>query len=889
MASMATSPHKNAPAFAQTWDESDAAFLDPKSLPIQRLPRAWDRKQEVKTAGNGKKKEIWRKYGTRSRTSDATSRYDPEDDTRARAVKRQQRMSPKAIEKSAASRFGQSRAFKATRWDRRKSVLPRKKVVGAETSPEVEDDNDDEQDTTTTDLGNDSFSEMTVDSVRAEAQEMVLLPEGEGRRATFTFLLDDDEKVSYAEAMDDTSASIVDDAHTEHLEQDVTLTRLFQASHDVSFEDATPLETLSYPDVPTVSASEDGAAVPIEEDKLCEEVVDRETDEHPVSVQPAEDAMDEDTATEAEPVARDVTGGDSEVAAGGVAYPALPQEPDAEEPADRIDDSLEIDTTAPWSPQTSEADSADFDFDGQDEDLDENFTEASLQMNIQRDMQLEQPSRLDSCALGDTEDVANQEDSHRPSLTVDNGVDDIASGLQFGPVDSSREPTPRKLRSPSPPPRTASGPEDTTMTFAFDDDTALLKDFLSRAAASKANKAETIARRESLQNRRDSDVIRHALASPRKALEDKDPNSPSKFDNDTTLNLSQTLTLDLESTVPLSPGKGSTPAETKAEDADNSKAGGISRRSSRARTSRLPAPSSIPSGPPKISVKRDGGDPVVLKKTDAQELSLLTRSNTRKNKQGGVAVNVRLLKLLSEARITEAKGTAESTEAIVQVPGKKYVRWDSQLAYFQENPHAIADALADAESLATPDELSTAAPVAKPTRVKVPKFDKDATPKVRKVKNLGPRNGTPGKGLLTPASLLPDAMMADKEELEEKQRMSKPKTSRIRKMAVTSTDTTSTPAPVESKLPMLDIAPVGIDPTKVSSMKERKSRLATPRKVKLPQLSSSALGEGKENQGKSIAAPAPRKSIPMPSVVIPAKMEMPVTTTGLPRRRGRKT
>ncbi|KAL5428146.1 hypothetical protein PMIN07_008742 [Paraphaeosphaeria minitans] len=886
MAAMATSPRKNAPAFAQTWDESDAAFLDPKSLPIQRLPRAWDRKQEVKTAGNGKKKEIWRKYGTRSRTSDALSRDDPEDDTQARAVKRQQRMSPKAIENSAASRFGKTRAFKATRWDRRKSVLPRKRAVGAETSLEVEEDEDeDEQDTTTTDLGNDSFSEITVDSARAETQEMVLLPEGEDRRATFTFLFDEDEKASCPEAMDDTSASTltVDFSHTEHLEQETTLTRLFQASQDVSVEDATPSEPLSYPELPIVSASDD-AALAIEEDQLCEEVVERETDEHAVSVQPADDIMDDDTTTEADPFVQGVAGGNSEVAAEGFAYPALPQEPDAEVPADRMADFLEINS----SPQTSEADSADFDFDSQDEDLDENFTEASLQLNIQRDIQSEEPSCSNSYAAGDADDIADQEDLRRPSPAADDCMDDIASGLTFGPVTSSREPTPRKLRSPSPPPRTASGPEDTTITFAFNDDTALLKDFLSRAAASKANKAENIARRESLQNRRDSDVIRHALASPRQALEDKDPNSPSKCDNDTTLNLSQTLTLDLESTAPLSPSKASTPAEKKTENAEESKVGRMSRRSSRARTSRLPAPSSIPTGPPKISVKREGGDPVVLKKTDAQELGLLTRSNTRKNKQGAVAVNVRLLKLSNEARTTEAKSTPESTETAAQVPGKKHVRWDSQLAYFRENTDAIADALADAESLATPDELSTAAPVAKPTRVKVPKLSKDATPKVRKVKSLGSRNGTPGKELLTPASLLPDALMADKEEPEEKQRIPKPKTSRVKKASATSTDTTSIPVPVEPKLPVLDIAPVGIDPSKMSSTRERKSRLATPRKVKLSQLPSTALGDGKENKGKSVAAPAPKKSIPMPSVVMATKMEVAAATTGLPRRRGRK-
>lgn len=126
MATTAASPRKDARAFEQTWDESDTAFLDPTSLPIQRLPRAWDRKQEVKKIGNGRTKEIWRKYGTRSRTSNAASNGDPEDDIRARPVKRLQRMSPKAIEKSAASQFGKARAFKATRWDRRKSVLPSK-------------------------------------------------------------------------------------------------------------------------------------------------------------------------------------------------------------------------------------------------------------------------------------------------------------------------------------------------------------------------------------------------------------------------------------------------------------------------------------------------------------------------------------------------------------------------------------------------------------------------------------------------------------------------------------------------------------------------------------------------------------------------------------------
>jgi hypothetical protein len=758
-----------------------------------------------------------------------------------------------------------------------------------------------EQDITITELDNSGFSETNDGNARAETQDMMLLPEAEDRRATFTFLFNEDENVQYPEATDDISASTTGFAHAELMDQDATTTRLFQTSHEVSVEDIAPLKSLSYPELPPMPASEDEAAVAMDHDYTAEEVVERNVDEDSIDedsivAQPADDVMNEDTAADAEPSTEHVATEDSVAVIEGVAYPMLPQDSSVEESADLMDESLGSETAAPLSTQRVEDDSADFDSDSQDEDLDENFTEASLQLNIQREMQMEAPASSDNNrpvsehdAAEDAEGTAGQEESTvKASSAADNSMDDITSGLTLGPLTSSREPTPRRLRSPSPPPRTASGPEDATMTFAFDDDTALLKDFLSRAAASKANKAENIARRESLQNRRDSDVIRHALASPRKALEDKDPNSPSKYDNETTLNLSQTLTLDMDSTAPLSPSKAPTQAEAKAEDVDDSKVARISRRSSRARTSRLPGPSSIPTGPPKISVKRDGGDPVVLKKTDAQEIGLLTRSNTRKNKQGAVAVNVRLLKLSNEARTTESNITPNSTETVVQVPGKKYVRWDSQLAYFQENTEAIADALADAESLATPDELTTAAPAAKPTRVKVPKVDKDATPKVRKVRNLGSRNGTPGKGLLAPGSLLPDTMLASKEELEGKQRIPKPRTTRIKKMAATNTDTTFAPAPEESKLSVLEIAPIGIDPTIISSTKERKSRLVTPRKVKLPQVSSTALGGGKENQGKSIAVPTLKKGIPLPSVVVPPTVEMPVATTGLPRRKGRK-
>jgi len=130
---MAPSPRKTAPpnAFAQTWDETDAAFLDPTSLPIARLPRGWERKQETKINAEGKQKKLWRRYTTRPREVEATPEDDEDEvqDSRTRAVKKLQRMSPGAMEKSASMRHGTQRTFKATRWDRRRSVLPSRRPV----------------------------------------------------------------------------------------------------------------------------------------------------------------------------------------------------------------------------------------------------------------------------------------------------------------------------------------------------------------------------------------------------------------------------------------------------------------------------------------------------------------------------------------------------------------------------------------------------------------------------------------------------------------------------------------------------------------------------------------------------------------------------------------
>jgi hypothetical protein len=122
-----SSPRKRLPPtpFNQTWHETDTAHLDPSALPVARIPRGWERKCEVKQASEGKAKSIWRRFSLRSSTADVQGEETEEEeeghDAHARAVKRRQRMSPKAMEKMP----GNKRAFKGTLWESRKSVLPR--------------------------------------------------------------------------------------------------------------------------------------------------------------------------------------------------------------------------------------------------------------------------------------------------------------------------------------------------------------------------------------------------------------------------------------------------------------------------------------------------------------------------------------------------------------------------------------------------------------------------------------------------------------------------------------------------------------------------------------------------------------------------------------------
>ncbi|KAF2628815.1 hypothetical protein BU25DRAFT_490430 [Macroventuria anomochaeta] len=894
------SPRKRLPPtpFNQTWHETDTAHLDPSALPVARIPRGWERKREVTQVSEGKAKSIWRRFNSRSSIINGQQEDETEEeelDAQSRAVKRRQRMSPEAMEKMQ----GNKRAFKGTRWDRRKSVLPRKRSAhSSEALHEGQSESDDTQDATDADMSHESLAEV---------------PHAHEGPSSFTFAIDTaqtlDELPDY-ESLDEQDG---EQKLGNILPEDSTFALIFRSPVKGS---SAPLSTSpAKPDYPALPHSEKGKEQleASSEQAVGEEVtVTGPTVESAVAAVianvptsttyiPESDAVvrsrDEDgtdttntaNTAQAEVMAADPTESSSAETlqaqlddAEELTYPALPTGSTSDDPvgdAQTNDDTRAGDEEEDDDAEMSEVDLGTFTASAkpanndtaetvEDESADEEVTEASLQLDIQGEYEREG-------------ELASQPPTPKPA---EKGAHNIADGLILTPIPAkahSKEHTPKTLRSPPPPLRIESGPDDATVTLAIDDDTAILKSFLSRAAASKAERSAIITRRSSLENRRDSDIVRHALASPRKALEEKDPNSPSKTDSEATFDLSETPVLSPEIEESASP----TLEQPEAKDTAEAKTGQGSRRSSRAKKSRLPAPATTtqPQASNKIAIRRaDGTDPVVLKKTDAQELALITKNNTRKNKQGAFMVSLRLLKLQAEAILSPTADMVADAEK-PPAPGRRGIRWDETLAYYQEHADTIAAQQVEAESLATPDELSLPALTATKKPKAKTSIDKNLTPKIRRVRGLGTANGTPGKGLLATGSLLPDAVQEEKSAAQPAPTKGIPKPKATKKLPVPST-------PTDSKLAALEVAPVGVEP-----IKERKSRLAPPKSVRLPKPVANAVlvkAEEKENTSTGVSGATPRKGIPAPRVVAPKSVAASAPAvrveSGLPRRRGRK-
>ena len=223
----------------------------------------------------------------------------------------------------------------------------------------------------------------------------------------------------------------------------------------------------------------------------------------------------------------------------------------------------------------------------------------------------------------------------------------------------------------------------------FSDDTSMLKDFLNRAQARKAAQ-------KPLESPLDAAITQHSpRRSPRKMHGSQDGQVPSPQKPRNIANRSNTP-----------PSKPKTEAFD-SDDGDEQNAEAAScRRSTR---TRLPTPSkALPGAPSFIPVRRaDGTDPVVLQKSQAQEVALTTRANTRRNKGQSKPPLLALQDLpsLTESTDVTSTGRAGGEKA-------KSVAWAERLASYRDAKEGVDEA-------------------------------EERRPKVRRLRGLGAGNGTP--------------------------------------------------------------------------------------------------------------------------------------------------
>ena len=221
----------------------------------------------------------------------------------------------------------------------------------------------------------------------------------------------------------------------------------------------------------------------------------------------------------------------------------------------------------------------------------------------------------------------------------------------------------------------------------FSDDTSMLKDFLNRAQARKAAQKPLLSAPEA------PIPQQSPRRSPRKTLGSQNGQSSMPERSRSIANRENTP-----------PGKPKTEA-VDSDDGEEATAEPAScRRSTR---TRLPAPSKAPPGAPSfIPVRRaDGTDPVVLQKSQAQELAVMTRANTRRNKGQSKPPLLALQDLPKEAADLESRADQRAEKG-------KTVAWAERLASYR-------DAKDEADDV------------------------EEKRPKVRRLRGLGAGNGTP--------------------------------------------------------------------------------------------------------------------------------------------------
>jgi hypothetical protein len=486
--------------------------------------------------------------------------------------------------------------------------------------------------------------------------------------------------------------------------------------------------------------------------------------------------------------------------------------------------------------------------------------------------------------------------------------------------------SPVQERASSAPPEEEPRPLSPEKTFKprLSDDTALLQAFLNRAAENKTSRRMSVTQRESISNRRDSDTVRQALASPAKSLAadnvlgELDPNSPSPRKSIVGLAGAQ-----LASPLP-DRTAASTPAEDKIQDPiEDPEPAPRTRRSVRDRKKPQTLSQARYSGTTaaapstKITI-RGPANGVDVKKTQVQELALLTRNNTRKNKAGCVLPKLRLTKMAAEIPSQgegEGEGEVEvqaegtTVEASVETKaGKKGVQWAETLTSFYEGGQDFSQLSDDGvteerlpwERPALPDDsdeedggkaLEEKVVVAAPAPADTPSKPK---PKIRRLK--APRTAaTPGRA---PVAAI-EATAEDEKVEDEAKKPAKKTASKLKRSRIATPAKSPSASATNSLLP-LELLPASTAPT-TTRTKRAAAPTTTRRRVisKLPALSTSAnapptlsaslsftqstqTSHGKENNVSTLtASPAKKKAGLVP--VVGAGAGVPTAKAFAPR------
>ena len=483
------------------------------------------------------------------------------------------------------------------------------------------------------------------------------------------------------------------------------------------------------------------------------------------------------------------------------------------------------------------------------------------------------PRRKSSSPLKQSNILPSTEKPHLVAFTpVKGAAQYLPSFVPPEPISESDDTNP----SPSSPPdRAASAPpEEPQMSPQkpsrprVSDDTALLQAFLNRAAENKSSRRISAAKRESITNRRDSDAVRYALASPQAknadVLAELDPNSPSPRKP------AATFAVDSGDQQQVGGDASSVQQEPVQDDdpVEDAISGLRTRRSGRAATKSKAQPAT-PVAPNKIAI-RGNAENVVLKRTEAQGLALITRNNTRKNKGGAVLPPFRLTKLtsqLSNNSDSEA-GTAENVDDAMaeRAEGARGVKWAETLVeYFQGGEVSEVSALSD-ELDAAPDETGNTESEPAPTPVVaalLPPSETPSKPKIRRLKAPTRTAAMPGKPSSAPAEAQNDSAP------ESAQPSSKPAAAPTKKRSRIATPAKGLGSSVLLPADM-DSQPVSLSATS-ETKKTAPTRKKAPLASKLPAPASAsvaAVGQGKENNlissppKKKAAAPTAGKGMP---------------------------